>query len=279
MIRFLILVSYYFLMMMLKVSGKLNQYINAHYNYLIYLSMGLSALLAIVQLIRWVKMEESKRQEEEVEPSHELSKGRRIQSLFLLSCPLIVGFAFPKISLDSTIVESKGFNFPKSGEITNGADARVQYLKPDTSIYFNQDDYGKIMEKLRKNYENKKELTITAKNYLEMMELIYYAPNEFFGKKITYSGFVYRDYSAHMEKNRAFIFRFGVVHCIADSGVFGLLSEFPKNVFFENNEWVKVSGVLEIKYVSVFKQTLPFLKIESVSKKRAPGNQYVYRRF
>jgi putative membrane protein len=266
-------------MMMLKISDRLNQYINAHYNYLIYLSMGLSALLAIVQLVRWVKMGESKIKEEKVEPFHELSKGVRIRSLFLLSLPLVVGFTFPKTSLDSTIVQSKGFHFPKSGETTNGADARVQYLKPDTSIYFNQNDYGKIMEKLRRSHENKKELTITAKNYLEMMELIYYAPNEFLGKKIIYSGFVYRDSSAQMGKNMAFIFRFGVVHCIADSGVFGLLNEFPKNVFFENNEWVKVAGVLETKYVSLFKQTLPFLKVESVSKKRAPSNQYVYRKF
>lgn len=42
MIRFLILIGYVWLMMFLQISGKLNQYINVHYRYLAFLSMGLA---------------------------------------------------------------------------------------------------------------------------------------------------------------------------------------------------------------------------------------------
>lgn len=51
MLRFLILSGYFELMMYLQVSGKLDQYINVHYRYLAILSMILSALLALVQLL------------------------------------------------------------------------------------------------------------------------------------------------------------------------------------------------------------------------------------
>ena len=55
MIRFLILVGYFEITMYLQLTGKLNQYINLHYSYLAYLSMILSFILAVVQLIVWMK--------------------------------------------------------------------------------------------------------------------------------------------------------------------------------------------------------------------------------
>lgn len=55
MIRFLILAGYFEITMYLQLSGKLNQYINMHFSYLAYISMVLSFVLAIVQLIVWMK--------------------------------------------------------------------------------------------------------------------------------------------------------------------------------------------------------------------------------
>lgn len=59
MIRFLILAGYFETTMYLQLSGKLNQYINMHFSYLAYISMILSFVLAIVQLIVWMKKNES----------------------------------------------------------------------------------------------------------------------------------------------------------------------------------------------------------------------------
>ena len=55
MIRFLVLAGYFELTIYLHLSGKLNQYINMHYSYLAYISMGLSFILAVVQLYIWMK--------------------------------------------------------------------------------------------------------------------------------------------------------------------------------------------------------------------------------
>ena len=103
MIRFLILAGYFELTMYLQLSGKLNQYINLHYSYLAYISMFLSFVLALVQLIIWVKQMKIH--------SHLSSFWAKVASIFLLCIPLFVGLFFPTVTLDSQTVSAKGYHF------------------------------------------------------------------------------------------------------------------------------------------------------------------------
>lgn len=287
MIRFLILSGYFELMMYLQVSGKLDQYINVHYRYLAILSMILSALLALVQLYIWVKSDSvkgKKQVDEEVHHHHDhdhdhgLTKpSQRVVAYVLLALPVIVGTLFPTVSLDTTIVEAKGFNFPISKEWVGDPEMQTQYLKPDTSIYFNKSDYLDQMKKLKEKYDDKQLIKITDENYLEVMELIYNYPSEFIGKKISYEGFVYKTPDGEKEDN--FLFRFGIIHCVADSGVFGLLTHMPEGTNVKNDEWYKVEGTIQSDYYEPFKRDIPVVEVNTLTKIEAPKNQYVYRSF
>lgn len=287
MIRFLILSGYFELMMYLQVSGKLDQYINVHYRYLAILSMILSALLALVQLYIWVKSDSvkgKKQVDEEVHHHHDhdhdhgLTKpSQRVIAYVLLALPVIVGTLFPTVSLDTTIVEAKGFNFPISKESVGDPEMQTQYLKPDTSIYFNKSDYLDQMKKLKEKYDDKQLIKITDENYLEVMELIYNYPSEFIGKKISYEGFVYKTPDEEKEDN--FLFRFGIIHCVADSGVFGLLTHMPEGTNVKNDEWYKVEGTIQSDYYEPFKRDIPVVEVNTLTKIEAPKNQYVYRSF
>lgn len=289
MIRFLILSGYFELMMYLQVSGKLDQYINVHYRYLAILSMILSALLALVQLYIWVKSDSvkgKKQVDEEVHHHHDhdhdhdhgLTKpSQRVIAYVLLALPVIVGTLFPTVSLDTTIVEAKGFNFPISKESVGDPEMQIQYLKPDTSIYFNKSDYLDQMKKLKEKYDDKQLIKITDENYLEVMELIYNYPSEFIGKKISYEGFVYKTPDGEKEDN--FLFRFGIIHCVADSGVFGLLTHMPEGTNVKNDEWYKVEGTIQSDYYEPFKRDIPVVEVNTLTKIEAPKNQYVYRSF
>ena len=291
MLRFLILSGYFELMMYLQVSGKLDQYINVHYRYLAILSMILSALLALVQLYIWVKSDSTKekKQMNEHESYHELHEhhhdhdhgltkpSQRLVAYTLLALPIIVGILFPTVSLDTTIVEAKGFNFPVSKESVGDPEVQTQYLKPDTSIYFNKSDYLDQMNQLKKKYDDKQTIKITDENYLEIMELIYNYPSEFIGKKISYEGFVYQ--APDKEKENCFLFRFGIIHCVADSGVFGLLIHMPDGVNVKNDEWYKVEGTIQSDYYEPFKREIPAVEVTQATKVEAPKNQYVYRSF
>ncbi|EGP5570033.1 MULTISPECIES: TIGR03943 family putative permease subunit [Enterococcus] len=287
MIRFLILSGYFELMMYLQVSGKLDQYINVHYRYLAILSMILSALLALVQLYIWIKSDSvkgKKQVDEEVHHHHDhdhdhgLTKpSQRVIAYVLLALPVIVGTLFPTVSLDTTIVEAKGFNFPISKESVGDPEMQIQYLKPDTSIYFNKSDYLDQMKKLKEKYDDKPLIKITDENYLEVMELIYNYPSEFIGKKISYEGFVYKTPDGEKEDN--FLFRFGIIHCVADSGVFGLLTHMPEGTNVKNDKWYKVEGTIQSDYYEPFKRDIPVVEVNTLTKIEAPKNQYVYRSF
>lgn len=276
MIRFLILSGYFELMMYLQVSGRLDQYINVHYRYLIFLTMALSLLLALVQLRIWA--DGGKMGNHDHDHDHGLTKPyQRGIAYVLLVLPLVVGTLFPTISLDTTIVEAKGFSFPVSKESVGDPEMNTQYLKPDTSIYYNQSDYNEQMTKLMKKYETDQKLTVTDENYLEVMELIYNYPNSFVGKKISFTGFVYE---ANKENQKYdFLFRFGIIHCVADSGVFGLMTKLPDHLMVKNNQWLHVEGTITLDFFEPFDRQIPSVEVNDVQTVSSPKNQYVYRAF
>ncbi len=126
-------------------------------------------------------------------------------------------------------------------------------------------------------YAKDETIAVTEENYLEVMELIYTYPSEFIGKKITYDGFVY--HADQDDANEIFLFRFGIIHCVADSGVFGLRVELPQQTTAENNQWLHVEGTIQSKYYQPFKRDLPMVVADQEKTIEAPENQYVYRAF
>lgn len=268
MIRFLILSGYFELMLYLQLTGKLNQYINTHYSYLAVLSAILSLLFAIVQLFNWMR---------QAEHSHHLkTRSAKFFALLILATPLFAIIFIPTKTLDATIVSAKGFNFPLaegSGDTSDGTD--IQYLQPNTSAYFTKSTYDKLMKKELHQYENLDKITITTTNYMAIMELIYNFPATFEGKTITYTGFVYRDPT---DNNAQFLFRFGIIHCIADSGVFGLRT-LTNGQTYPDNTWLTVTGKIQTAYYTPFKRELPIIKPDHIATVEKPSNPYVYRNF
>ena len=172
MLRFLILSGYFELVMYLQVSGKLNQYINIHYSYLAYISMILSFILAVVQLIVWMKQMKVH--------SHLSGRVAKVASIAFLAFPVLTGLLVPTVTLDATTVSAKGYHFPlAAGSNPNQADQEgttIQYLKPDTSSYFTSSAYEKEMTKELAKYKGRETIHITTENYMEVMELIWQRP-------------------------------------------------------------------------------------------------------
>ncbi|NQG96668.1 TIGR03943 family protein [Streptococcus suis] len=271
MIRFLVLAAYFEMTMYLYVSGKLDQYINLHYTYLAFLSMILAFILALVQLVVWMKQMETH--------SHLTSRLAKASSICLLLIPLAVAWLFPTVSLDSTTVAAKGYHFPLAAENDTATQAQegttVQYLKPDTSIYFTKSIYQSEMREIADHYLAQEKIQITSENYMEVMEAIYDFPSEFSGKTIEMVGFVYNDPD---NSQQFFLFRFGIIHCIADSGVYGLLVT-GTNQTFSDNSWVKVEGTIKVTYHTALGQSLPTIETQSIQSVQEPDNPYVYRVF
>ncbi|WP_303974771.1 TIGR03943 family protein [Streptococcus merionis] len=271
MLRFLILFGYFQLSIYLYLSGKLDQYINLKYSYLTYISMVISLILAIVQLIVWVKNMKTH--------SHLTKWSDKVESYGLLIIPLIVGTLFPTVTLDANTVSAKGYSFPLAVENDPATQEQegttTQYLRPDTSSFFTKSAYTEEMQKALDKYVSQDHIEVTRENYMEVMEIIYDYPDQFVGKTITFTGFAYQDPD---NSSNLFLFRFGIIHCIADSGVFGLLlTNVPKQ--YDNDTWLSATGKITITYHQKLNQSLPTVEIETLTPIEKPDNQYVYRVF
>lgn len=267
MIRFLILAGYFELSLYLTWSGKLDHYINLHYSYLAYLSMALTFLLALIQLRLLLKEEKT--------------KGTASQRLayLVLAIPLLVGFLFPTVSLDSTTVSAKGYQFPlaagASAEIQADEGTSSQYLKPDTSSYFTKKAYETEMQAVAAKYLKEDTIQVTTQNYMEFMEALYDYPDQFLGKEVQMTGFVYND---PKQAQQQFLFRFGIIHCIADSGVYGLLTT-GQDQSYPDNTWISAKGKIAIHFHKDLKQSLPTLELTDWNPIEEPTSPYVYREF
>lgn len=281
MLRTWILAGYFMMMSYLQTSGKINQYINPKYQYLTQMTMCFAMFLAIIQLIKWVKEGQESEKEHghhECEEHHHggESKISRLTMYVLVSLPVLVVFLLPTVNLDASIVEAKGFNFPISKDSTSFGDIEQQYLKPNTHVFFNDEDYDKLMQHDLKEYVDLNTIEVTDDNYLKVMELVYNYPQKFVGKDIEFKGFVYNDPT----KENLFLFRFGILHCVADSGVYGLMVDregLEQN--YEDNTWLTIKGTIDTEYYEPFSQVIPMVKAESVVVTSKPSNEYVYRIF
>ncbi|ANS74237.1 hypothetical protein AWM70_06275 [Paenibacillus yonginensis] len=314
MTRLYVLLGFIFLFVQLHLSGNLNKYVNLKYAYLSVSAIVLLSLLAVFEFTRLVIRERRQRglaEQELVHPhhahSHEHSHahnheytgvlesnaellqgfdhghahgpstrwGKRLAYLVLV-VPILTGVLLPVATLDSSFVKAKGFSFP-SVQDTPDNPGFHQFLKPDTSVFYGKDSYTKISRKELGEFSGLSSVDLTDKTYLKGMEAIYNFPDPFMGKTISFNGFIYK--GEQVSDHEYFVFRFGFIHCVADSGVFGMLVDFPEGTELEDDQWVHVSGKLNTEWYQPFKQTIPVLKADKWEKIDAPEDPYVYRIF
>ncbi|MUT65213.1 TIGR03943 family protein [Paenibacillus sp. NEAU-GSW1] len=207
--------------------------------------------------------------------SHEpVSRWKRAIGYLILIVPIATGIFLPVQTLDSSFVKAKGFSFPTFEDAEKNP-GQHQFLKPDTSIFYGKAGYEKQKEKELAEFAGMGNIKLTDDNYLKGMEALYNNPGEFIGSTISFDGFAYK--GEQVDGDHFFVFRFGFIHCVADSGVFGMLVDFPKNTELQDNDWVNVTGKLTWEFYQPFKQTIPVLQVTSWTRIEAPKDPYVYR--
>lgn len=196
-------------------------------------------------------------------------------SYTLFCFPIVSGLFFPIATLDSDIVKAKGFHFPVAQAESTDPFMRRQFLRPDTSIYYGKEGYRGVMEKGKKEFVTKDSVTLNDENFLKGMETIYNYPGEFTGKKLSFKGFVFKDDSS--KKEQYFLFRFGIIHCVADSGVYGMLVKKPEGVEWKNDDWIQIEGEISTEFYQPFHANIPVLEVTKWNKVEQPKEQYVFR--
>jgi putative membrane protein len=277
MLRTYILLVFTFFFLHLHASGNITKYINMKYAYLSYIAIFIFAILTVIQAYTDIKQSDEKHNESCCDGEHIDERTKPfyqrwfIYGVFIF--PLVTGFFLPIATLDSTIVKSKGFTF-KAIETTEKY-AVTQYLKPDTSIYYGKEGYDELMEIEKNKYLSKKSIVLKDADYLKGLETIYKYPGDFLGKTIEFDGFAFKGETVN--KRQLFVLRFGIIHCVADSGVFGMLVEFPKDIDIKDDEWIHVKGTISSVYYQPFKSTIPVLLVKDWEITKEPKEPYVYK--
>lgn len=319
MIRFVILLGFALLFAIIHQQGELNKYINTKYSYLSISAIILLLILCVVEFVRVNMLDKAKEGQQENAQSqdqghccdhghehhdhdhdhthghehhhhdhdhdhdefghsHEpASRWKRNLGYLILFVPIVTGIFLPVQTLDSSFVKAKGFSFPEQEMVADDTPGEHQFLKPDSSVFYGQEGYEKMKQKELAQFDDLGAIDLDDANYMKGMEVIYNFPGEFMGKTISFNGFAYR--GEQVDDTHYFIFRFGFIHCVADSGVFGMLVEFPKGTTLNNDDWVHVSGVLTSQLYQPFKQTIPVLRVTSWEPIPDPEDPYVYRNY
>lgn len=285
MLRIIILFGFTYFFMMLHAKGDISKYINMKYSYLSFSMIFLMGFLTLYQLIQWARGDKRKDHNHDHDHDHghdhshdEDTILKKVFTYTMMLIPIITGIFLPAATLDSTIVKAKGFHF---SFIDNDTDqyANHQILRPDASPYYDKIAYNQMDKNDLKKYGSENRIVLDDKHYFRALESIYNHPGNFIDKKVVLKGFAYR--TDDIENNQLFVLRFGIIHCIADAGVYGMLVEFPKDVKSQihKDEWLQVEGTLETTYYQPFKENIPYLKVTKWEEIPKPKDPYVYRQY
>lgn len=240
-------------------------------------------------------------------PSSIVGKGV-FYSLFAI--PLLLSLCLPDTALSSSLVDKKGINLTGTVNArantasTGGAEAaspkpaptpiaassasaeapqapsaaldstRQQALNSADPLeaLFPHDEFSGDLAKLAKKLYSKDSISIQEKGFMETVSSIDFYMNNFVGKKVDMSGFVYRDDG--MKDNQFVVARFAVQCCSADAAPFGFMVESALGKDLKKDTWVKITGTLgKTTYNDNEILKVDAAKIERIS---APKTPYIY---
>lgn len=281
MLRILVLIGLTYLFMHLHASGNISKYINMKYSYISESAIYIFIFFTLICIYFYVKKDNSHNHAHcgpDCGHNHDNEDNtwwKKGFTFLVLILPVATGLFLPTATLDSNIVAKKGLFFSAYKE--GDAYSQRQFLQPDTTSYYGKSDYSELMDKGVKKLQKQETITLGERNLLNDLETIYNYPGQFIDKQIIITGFAYKE--KEMNENQIFLLRFGIIHCIADSGVYGMLLDLPKDVQTKNDEWLQVTGKLETIYYQPFKKTIPVLKVTSWKKTAEPEDPYAYRSY
>lgn len=185
-------------------------------------------------------------------PSTSLPKNVAMYGLFVL--PLLLGIFLPNTAMSSALAAKKGVNVGGS------------------AVTFRADQYSQDFAKLGIKLYQEEPIELGDDLYLEKLQSLNTFVDNFVGKEIQLTGFVYRD--SDLAPNQLIVGRFAITCCTADASTYGVIVESPDASHIEKDTWVTVTGTIEKsehKGNAVMK-----IKASHFEKNQAPSNPYVY---
>lgn len=114
-------------------------------------------------------------------------------------------------------------------------------------------------------------LEITSSNYTDILKDSHENIDKYVGKKIKFSGFVYRLYD--FNDNQFVLAREMIISSDNHAVVVGFLSECDNSNSFKDGAWVEAEGVIE---KGNYHGDIPIIKVENIHEISVPKDEFVY---
>ena len=114
-------------------------------------------------------------------------------------------------------------------------------------------------------------LEINCNNYADILKDSHDNIDKYIGKKIKFTGFVYRLYD--FSETQFVLAREMIISSDNHAVVVGFLSECDKACNFKDGIWVEAEGVIE---KGNYHGDIPIVRIKNIKETTAPKNEYVF---
>lgn len=112
---------------------------------------------------------------------------------------------------------------------------------------------------------------IQSDNYTNVLKSVHEDLNSYVGKKVSFSGYVYRVYD--FEETEFVLARDMVVSSDLQTVVVGFLCDYKNAKDFQDGTWVNITGKITKGY---YHGEIPVIKISKIEKCGEPDNSLVY---
>lgn len=192
--------------------------------------------------------------------------GRRVNlsPYFLYLIPLILAFALPAKTMDSTSMAFGDIDLVQQ----KNTDPQLNPAgKADSSITA---PTGKAADSGLKMQGDL--IVVSDHNFVGWIQEIYENMEKYEGKKIKVIGFVYK--SKDFSQNEFVPARMMMACCTADLQPIGFLCRYEKTADLVKDTWIEVTGTIKVVHYNA--QKTPVIMAEEIKRASTPENEYVY---
>lgn len=114
-------------------------------------------------------------------------------------------------------------------------------------------------------------INIDPSNYTNMLKAISENPDDYVGKQISFSGYVYR--LPDFNENEFVLARDMIISSDYQAVVVGFLCNYANAQDLKDGEWVQIVGTIE---KGEYHGTIPIVNVTSLTRISSPSDEYVY---
>lgn len=235
--------GFLFFLIWLDLTDQLLLYINPKFTILIQISYCLLLPMLIIRLFD-IFLHTKEPQE------HSKIGQLRYVPFFAI---LLLAAALPNNTLNANLVNNKGLN---------------STLTINTTTAAMQD----IPRPLAKQFRQADSIIVTDLNYTEATSEINDFSEDYLGKTVSMTGFVFR--SPSLTNSQISLVRYVIACCVADSLPYGVMCEIEDAKNYPDGTWLSIEGTVQMGHYE--DKDIPFIKVTSVKQIETPRKPYVF---